>query len=80
MEQNTAAEALSSYRAAERAYADATFPSFDGDPAVTDETKESVRALHVSLVQARDAYFRAVRDAGWSVPFREWSERKEQLP
>jgi hypothetical protein len=73
MDEGAVAEALERYRDAERAYVDATYPIFASDASLTAETKEHVKTLHASLTQARAAYFDALKAAGWSVPFREWS-------
>ncbi len=78
MVKDTSAEALERYRDAERAYVDATFPFFEGETRLTAERRAHVKTLHASLEHARAAYFDALRAAGWSVPFREWSERPSQ--
>ena len=60
---------------AERAYVDATFPVFAGDADLTAESRAHVKTLHAVLEHARGAYLEALKAAGWTVPFREWSER-----
>ncbi|MGO8873979.1 MAG: hypothetical protein ACLQPH_21745 [Acidimicrobiales bacterium] len=79
MDEASVAEALKRYRDAERAYVDTTYPVFANDATPTAETKAHVKTLHASLKQARAAYFDALKAAGWSVPFREWSEQPPQL-
>jgi hypothetical protein len=81
MDMNAAAKALERYRDAEHAYVDATFPYFasESDATLTAERKAHIKTLHAALEHARSAYFEALKAAGWSVPFREWSERPTQL-
>ncbi len=75
MDMDSPAKTLELYRDAERAYVDATFPFFSNDLALTTEGRASVKTLHASLDRAREAYFAALKAAGWSSPFREWSAR-----
>ena len=78
MESDSVAEALQRYRDAERAYVDATFPVFRGHAKVSHKRRAHVQTLHSSLDRARAAYFDSLKDGGWTVPFREWSERPPQ--
>ena len=78
MDNGTVAKALQDYRDAERAYVDATFPFFSGNAGISVEHKAHVKELRAALERARGAYLEALANTGWSVPFREWSERPTQ--